>query len=99
LAKRKQFKKNRTKPSNKISVKGFLEWLDEEFQARQNNPNPPYPYNRDTNTIKLPKEIEEELMDFLRNSHKVEAVKQVTILTGAGLRISKDYVDDLLTKL
>ena len=80
-------------------VKKFLEYLDKEFQARQNNPNPPYPYNRDTNTIVLPSEINLELESMLKRGEKVETVKRVTRLTGAGLRISKDYVDDMLYKV
>ena len=99
MAKKKQHNKKQPGPSTEISVHGFLEWLDQEFQARQNNSNPPYPYNRETTTVELPIEIEKELIAQLRVSSKVEAVKRVTKLTGAGLRISKDYVDGLILKL
>ena len=76
----------------------FLEQLDKAFQAKQNNPNPPFPYNKDTNTIQLPKSIDQELCSLLEQGLKVEAVKRVTQLTGAGLRVSKDYVDNLAPK-
>ena len=99
MTKRKRLKKKQTEPSRETSIQGFLEWLDEEFQSRHNNPNPPYPYNRETKIIKLPIEVEEEIVALLRRGLKVEAVKRVTKLTGAGLRISKDYVDDMLSRL
>ena len=76
----------------------LLELLDKAFQAKQNNPNPPFPYDKDANTIQLPKNIEQELCSLLEQERKVEAVKRVTQLTGAGLRVSKDYVDDLAPK-
>lgn len=82
-----------------MSVQDFLEVLDNEFQAQQKNPHPPYPYDRETKTIDLPKEVEEELLALLRDGSKVEAVKRVTKLTGAGLRISKDYVDEMQSRL
>jgi ribosomal protein L7/L12 len=82
-----------------VSIRSFLAWLDDEFQARQYNPNPPYPYNPQTETIELPEEIEKELIALLREGPKAEAVKRIAKLTGAGLRISKDYVDKMLSRL
>ena len=99
MAKRKRNSKRPAEPESEISIKGFLEWLDQEFQSRQNNPNPPYPYNRKTNAIQLPEEIEKELIAMVKAGEKVEAIKRVTKLTGAGLRVSKDYVDDFLSKI
>jgi ribosomal protein L7/L12 len=85
-------------PSANTAIERFLEQLDKAFQANQNNPNPPFPYDKDTNTIQLPKNIEQGLFSLLEQGRKVEAVKRVTQLTGAGLRVSKDYVDNLTQK-
>ena len=59
---------------------------------------PPYPYNMETGGICLPKKIEGELRELVIAGNKVEAVKRVIRLTGAGLRVSKDYVDSLAGK-
>ena len=56
---------------------------------------PRYPYDRQSNTIRLPREIERELRQLVATGNNVEAIKRVTQLTGAGLRESKDYVDAL----
>jgi ribosomal protein L7/L12 len=58
----------------------------------------PFPYNPATNTITLPAQIDNELQGLIAVGKHVEAVKRVTSLTGAGLRISKDYVDQLAEK-
>jgi len=55
----------------------------------------PFPYNPATNTITLPAQIDNELHGLIAVGKHVEAVKRVTSLTGAGLRIAKDYVDQL----
>ena len=55
----------------------------------------PFPYNTVTKTITLPAQIDNELDGLIAVGKHVEAVKRVTHLTGAGLRISKDYVDQL----
>ncbi len=52
-------------------------------------------YNKTTNTITLPAQIDKELHGLVAVDKHVEAVKRVTRLTGAGLRVSKDYVDQL----
>ena len=51
-----------------------------------------------TGKICLPKKIEGELRELVLAGNKVEVVKRVTRLTGAGLRVSKDYVDSLAEK-
>jgi hypothetical protein len=51
-----------------------------------------------TKAITLPKEVERQLRRLVADGNKVEAVRQVTRLTGAGLRVSKDYVDSLARK-
>lgn len=55
--------------------------------------SPPYPYDKRTETITLPPEIEQEVRQLVQSGRKVEAMRRVLHLTGAGLRISKDYVD------
>jgi ribosomal protein L7/L12 len=54
-----------------------------------------YPYDKQTNTITLPPGVEATLRELILAGNKIEAVKRVTELTGAGLRVSKDYVDNL----
>jgi ribosomal protein L7/L12 len=56
---------------------------------------PPYPYNKRTDTIALPPEIEKELRQLVLSGNKIEAMRRVLKLTGAGLRVSKDYLDSL----
>ena len=57
---------------------------------------PPFPYDKDTDTITLPPEKERAIRRLISAGKKVEAVKKVLNLTGAGLKASKDYVDDLV---
>ena len=56
---------------------------------------PPYPYDPVTGTILLPDPIKEELRRLIARGDKIGAMKRVLELTGAGLKISKDYVDGL----
>jgi hypothetical protein len=55
----------------------------------------PFPYKRTTNTITLPAQIDHALHGLVAVGKHVEAVQRVTRLTGAGLRVSKDDVDQL----
>ena len=45
----------------------------------------PYPYDK----------RKKQLQKLISTNQKIEAVKRVTQLTGAGLHLSKDYVDHL----
>jgi hypothetical protein len=56
---------------------------------------PPYPYNVRTDRITLPPEIEQQIRQLVQSGKKIEAIQRVLHLTGAGLKISKDYVDGL----
>jgi len=76
-------------------VDAFLKSLEDAFERTRKKTVPLYPYNKQTNTITLPPEIENTLRKLVLTGDKIEAVKRVTELTGAGLRVSKDYVDDL----
>jgi len=80
-----------TKPDELLSL------LEEQFEKHRKPVAPLYPYDKETNTITLPSEIEKELQRMVRGGKKPEAVKRVTQLTGAGLRVSKDYVDGLVS--
>lgn len=72
--------------------------LEEAFAKHRKKVQHPFPYDAKTNTIRLPRNIEEELQRLVLMGDKVEAVKRVTELTGAGLRVSKDYVDSLVKR-
>lgn len=80
------------------ATRAFLVILDKAFMLMRKNNAPPYPYDKTTQTIQLPKAIEKHLCQLIAEGNKVEAVRQVTTLTGAGLRVSKDYVDRLASK-
>ena len=80
------------------ATSAFLVILDQAFMLMRKNIAPPYPYDKTTQTIRLPKAIERQLRQLIAEGNKVEAVRQVTKLTGAGLRVSKDYVDRLASK-
>lgn len=55
---------------------------------------PKYSYNKQTEQIELPADIEERLLKL----NKILAMKEVMALIGAGLRIAKDYLDALGVK-
>jgi ribosomal protein L7/L12 len=59
---------------------------------------PPFPYDPRTNTIQLPSDVVHELFHLVKDGNKVEAIKRVMELTGAGLKAAKDYVDTLLQR-
>jgi len=69
--------------------------LDKIYQARRKSFTPSYPYDKRTNSISLPSEIEKEIRSLVIAGRKPEALKKVANLTGASLRISKDYIDSL----
>jgi ribosomal protein L7/L12 len=56
---------------------------------------PPFPYDEKTEKIILPENIERELLQIVLAGNKPKAVQKVVELTGAGLKVSKDYVDSL----
>lgn len=79
----------------KHSEPPILALLEEAFAKHRKKVKPLFPYDPKTDTIRLPQSIEEELRRLVLTGSKVEAIKHVTELTGAGLRVSKDYVDNL----
>ncbi|MBI5300883.1 MAG: hypothetical protein HY868_02005 [Chloroflexi bacterium] len=74
----------------------ILQMLEAEFERARKKTVPPFPYDPKTQAIKLPDEIVLELRTLVRQGNNVLAVKRVTQLTGAGLRLSKDFVDGLV---
>src|SRR5512145_3179096 len=56
---------------------------------------PAYPYDKQTQTIHLPDEIATEVNILWRSGKHSDALKRVMELTGAGLAISKSYLDGL----
>ena len=76
----------------------LLDMLEKAFELSREKVKPLYPYDPATNTIALPAMVEQKLRQLVLAGKKVEAVKQVTRLTGAGLRVSKDYVDSLVER-
>jgi ribosomal protein L7/L12 len=76
----------------------ILALLEEEFERVRPKIKPVYPYDAKTGQIHLPRNIEQKLRQLALAGNKPEAVKQVARLTGAGLRLSKDYVDSLIVK-
>jgi hypothetical protein len=58
---------------------------------------PRYPYDQMTDQITLPPNLEKEIGDLVRGGNKIQAMRQVMDLTGAGLKVAKDYVDQFET--
>ena len=74
----------------------FLDTLEAMFEKeRKQSITPPFPFDKEQNIIRLPPEVERHLQKLVRSGNKKEAMEQVTKLTGAGLRLAKDYVDGL----
>ena len=76
-------------------LQALLVVLEKVFALRRKKAVYPFPYNAKTHTIDLPAQIKRELRGLVATGKKVEAMKRVISLTGAGLRVSKDYVDTL----
>jgi len=76
-------------------LQALLVVLEKVFALLRKKAVYPFPYNIRTHTISLPAQIERELRRLVSTGNKVEAMKRVISLTGAGLRVSKDYVDTL----
>ena len=76
-------------------LQALLVVLEKVFALRRKKAVYPFPYNIRTHTISLPAQIEREVRRLVSTGKKVEAMQRVISLTGAGLRVSKDYVDTL----
>jgi ribosomal protein L7/L12 len=73
----------------------ILKALDDLYEKHRKKVAPLYPVNKKTGKIELPDDIVADLKFLMLVGRKPEALKRVAELTGAGLRISKDYVDGL----
>jgi hypothetical protein len=82
--------------NNKRREPPILSLLEKAFEANREKITPRFPYDKQMGSIRLPIYVEEELRHLVLAGSKVEAVKRVAQLTGAGLRVSKDYVDNLV---
>ena len=82
-------------PRPKRAEPPILALLEKAFAKYRKKVKPRFPYDAQTDVIHLPHDIEEELRHLVLTGKGVEAVRRVTELTGAGLRVSKDYVDRL----
>ena len=76
-------------------LQAILVVLEKVFALLRKKAVYPFPYNAKTHAISLPAQIERELRGLISTGKKAEAMKRVISLTGAGLRVSKDYVDQL----
>ena len=79
-----------------MDPKKLLVLLENTYEKVRKPIMPLYPYDKATGTITLPEKTDGELRKLVVDGKKPEAVKRVTQLTGAGLRASKDYVDNLM---
>jgi len=70
--------------------------LEKVFELTRTQVKPAYPYNAQTQTIVLPLDVQDHLYQRAITGQKPQAIKEVAQLTGAGLRLSKTYVDRLL---
>lgn len=72
-----------------------LKAIEELYEKERKKIIPLYPVSKKTGKIELPEDVIADLKFFLLAGNKPAAVKRVAELTGAGLRMSKDYVDAL----
>jgi ribosomal protein L7/L12 len=79
----------------KKSDPSILKVLDDLYEKTRKKVVPLYPVNKKTGKIELPDDIVADLKFLMLVGRKPEALKRVAELTGAGLRISKDYIDGL----
>ncbi len=86
------------KMENKMPKKSeppILKAIEELYEKERKKIIPLYPVNKRTGKIELPEDVIADLKFFLLVGNKPAAVKRVAELTGAGLRVSKDFVDSL----
>jgi ribosomal protein L7/L12 len=79
----------------KKSEPPILKALEDLYEKERKKIIPLYPFDKKTGKIELPEDVIADLKFFLLVGNKPAAVKRAAELTGAGLRMSKDYVDVL----
>jgi hypothetical protein len=77
------------------AIAGMPSKLIQGTFAMTKKPVPPYPYDQRTDTITLPLDIEKQVRQLVLSGNRLEAMRRVMDLTGAGLKVSKDYIDGL----
>ena len=80
---------------SKRSEPEILKAIEKLYEKKRKKVTPLYPVDKKTGKIELPEEVIVDLKYFLLVGNKPAAVKRVAELTGAGLRMSKDFVDSL----
>jgi hypothetical protein len=80
---------------SKKSEPPILKLIEKLYEKTRKKVTPIYPFDNKTGKIELPEDVIADLKFFLLVGNKPAAVKRVCELTGAGLRMSKDYVDGL----
>lgn len=76
----------------------LLEPLEQWYAANRVPRVPLYPPEPQSEKLKLPPHVEAKLSKLIREGRKIEAMKEALDLTGAGLRLAKEYVDELEKK-
>jgi hypothetical protein len=80
----------------KLLFKSVLFLLEIGFAITRKRTPSPFPYDKKRQKIILPAEEKKKIRHLVATGCKIEAVRRVTQLTGANLRVSKDYVDSLV---
>ena len=78
-----------------LLLRTILALLEIGFAIARKKTIAPFPYDRNTKKIALPAKEKKKLRRLVLSGKKPAAIKRVAQLTGANLRISKDYVDAL----
>ncbi|MCI5219722.1 MAG: hypothetical protein D3914_11185 [Candidatus Electrothrix sp. LOE2] len=79
----------------RLCLKCILWGLEKMSDLTRKRVEPKYPCDKKIGKITLPEEVEYEIRQLAEEGKVPLAVQKVLELTGAGLRISKDYVDTL----
>ena len=95
---RRRNRKEKEIVSSNVPEPPILKILADLYEQQRPRIKPVYPLDPKANTIHLPPEIVQELQTLVRTGHKPAALKRVAELTGAGLRLAKDFVDALQEK-
>jgi hypothetical protein len=91
-------KKRKRMDEDMEALRDLRSLLEDTFEAVRKPSIPPYPYDKRTNTISLPAEVEKEVRHIASTEGGPQAVKRVAYLTGSRLGMSKDYVDSVGTQ-
>jgi len=79
----------------KLFFKSILFFLGMAFVIARDKTTPQFPYDKKMKTVVLPAKMTRKVRHLAVTGRKIEAIKRVAQLTGAGLRVSKDCVNSL----